>query len=100
MKQIEATKEHQLSPDNDTNILLDLDLSILGKSPVEYKRYSEGIRKEYHIYPDIVYRNGRKKVLKSFLEKDSIFKTAFFRKEYESQAKENLIAELKQLEVA
>ncbi|QED36809.1 hypothetical protein FK178_03375 [Antarcticibacterium arcticum] len=97
MLQIEATKEHKLSADNDTNILLDLDLTILGKSPEEYKNYSENIRKEYHIYPDFMYRKGRKKVLQSILELDFIYKTDYFRKAYENQAKENVRLELHQL---
>lgn len=97
LAQIEATKEHKLATDNDTNILLDLDLSILGKSPKEYKKYCENIRKEYQIYPDFMYRKGRIKVLKSILELDSIYKTDFFKQEYENQAKENLRFELNQL---
>jgi predicted metal-dependent HD superfamily phosphohydrolase len=95
--QIEATKEHKLSNDNDINILLDLDLSILGKSHKEYKKYYEKIRKEYYIYPDFIYRKGRKKVLKNILELDSIYKTDFFKQEYENQARENLRLELEQL---
>lgn len=95
--QIEATKEHKLSAENDTNILLDLDLSVLGKSTEEYKKYSENIRKEYRIYPDFMYRKGRKKVLKSILELDFIYKTDYFKQLYENQAKKNLTLELNQL---
>ncbi len=97
MSQIKATKEHKMSLDYDTNILLDLDLSVLGKEPAEYKNYSESIRKEYHIYPDFMYRKGRKKVLKSILGLDFIYKTDYFKQLYENQAKENLRLELKQL---
>lgn len=97
MEQIEATKEHKLSTDNDTNILLDLDVSILGKSPEAYQSYSKNIRKEYQIFPDFVYRSGRKKVLKHLLELNPIFKTDLFKAAYESQAKENLERELKEL---
>jgi len=95
--QIESTKEHKLSTDNDTNILLDLDLSVLGKSSGEYKKYTKNIRKEYQIYPDFMYRKGRKKVLKNILELESIYKTDFFKKEFENQAKDNLNLELEQL---
>jgi predicted metal-dependent HD superfamily phosphohydrolase len=95
--QIEATKQHKLSDDNDTNILLDLDLSVLGKSTQEYKKYCENIRKEYRIYPDFMYRKGRKKVLKSILELDFIYKTDYFKELYENQAKKNLTLELDQL---
>lgn len=52
ISQIEATKEHKISEDSDTNILLDLDLSILGKSPEVYKYYSQSIRTECQIYPE------------------------------------------------
>ena len=97
MAQIEATKEHKLSNDNDTNLLLDIDLSILGKSTNEYQKYCDNIRKEYHIYPDFMYKKGRKKVLKSILELDSIYKTDFFKQKFENQAKENLRQELNQL---
>lgn len=94
MMQIEATKEHKLSEDHDTNILLDIDLSVLGKSHEEYMKYIQNIRKEYSIYPDFVYKKGRKKVLKSIYELDFIYKTELFSQEYESQAKKNLLFEL------
>lgn len=96
--QILATKSHHKSDDMDTNYLLDADLSILGKDFDIYSDYTRKIRKEYSIYPDILYKPGRKKVLKHFLELESIFKTEHFRDRYEQQARENLAAELKLLE--
>ncbi len=94
VEQIEATKEHLLSSYNDINILLDLDLSILGKSENKYSEYSQNIRKEYKIYPDFMYRKGRKKVLNHMLELESIFKNSFFKDKYETQAISNLRSEL------
>ena len=94
MLQIELTKEHLLSDDHDTNILLDLDLSILGAPPEVYTRYAENIRKEYQMYPDFMYRTGRKKVLKSMLELPALFKTDFFKTRYEEAARENLRREI------
>lgn len=91
--QIEATKEHQLSKDRDTNILLDLDLSILGTNPQQYLEYAAAVRKEYSIYPDFMYCSGRKKVLKKMLEQESIYKTEFFKEKYECQANKNLQSE-------
>ena len=96
-RQIKATKHHKRSEDNDTNILLDLDLSVLGKNPKDYKKYCENIRKEYRMYPDFLYRKGRTKVLKSILDLDSIFKTPYFIKQYEKQARENIRLELEEL---
>lgn len=77
--QILATKSHQKSDDQDTNFLLDADLSILGKDNKAYLEYTKQIRKEYSIYPDFLYKPGRKKVLEHFLELKSIFKTDFLK---------------------
>ena len=95
--QIEATKTHEQSKDHDTNILLDIDLSILGQSQNIYKKYCQQIRQEYRIYPNLLYRRGRKKVLAKMLENTSIYKTATFIEKYEKQARENIALELNTL---
>ncbi|CAD0224515.1 hypothetical protein [Chryseobacterium sp. JV274] len=96
-QQILATKSHQKSDHKDTNYLLDADLSVLGKDFKTYLEYTQNIRKEYSIYPDFLYKPGRKKVLRHFLELESIFKTEYFKEKYEVQAKENIAAELELL---
>lgn len=96
-EQILATKSHQRSDYKDTNYLLDADLSVLGKDFKTYLEYTQNIRKEYSIYPDFLYKPGRKKVLKHFLELKSIFKTDYFKQKYEAQAKENIAEELQLL---
>ncbi|WET49205.1 hypothetical protein PYS58_22055 [Chryseobacterium indologenes] len=95
--QILATKFHERSDDEDTNCLLDADLSILGKNLETYLAYTRMIRKEYSIYPDLLYKPGRKKVLQHFLELDSIFKTEYFKEKYELQARSNIAAEIQLL---
>ena len=95
--QIIATKNHEESIDNDINIFLDLDMSILGQSRAEYIEYCQQIRKEYNIYPDFFYKKGRKKALLSFLEQERIFKTHFFNKKYEKQARQNILSEIDNL---
>jgi predicted metal-dependent HD superfamily phosphohydrolase len=95
--QIIATKAHLLSDDNDTNYLLDADLSILGKDAETYQSYIKNIRKEYSIYPDFLYKPGRKKVLLHFLELDHIFKTEYFKDQYEISARKNIKFELDNL---
>lgn len=92
--QILATKSHKKSNDKDTNLLLDADLSILGKNNNVYLEYTKQIRKEYSIYPDFLYKPGRKKVLEHFLQLESIFKTEYFKNKYEIQARKNLEDEL------
>lgn len=95
--QILATKSHKKSNDTDTNYLLDADLSILGKNSEIYNQYIQQIRKEYSIYPDFVYKPGRKKVLQHFLNLENIYKTEFFREKYEATARKNMMDELKNL---
>lgn len=95
--QILTTKAHHESGDRDTDYLLDADLSVLGKSHETYMEYTKKIRKEYSIYPDFMYKPGRKKVLQHFLELKSIFKTNEFRDRYESTARENMRGEIESL---
>lgn len=96
-EQILATKSHAVSPEHDTNLFTDADLSILGKSAASYEIYFRQIREEYSIYPDLLYKPGRKKVLNHFLEMKRIFKTDLFADRYEKQARENLKMELEML---
>lgn len=96
-KQILATKSHKNQADSDTNYFTDADLSILGKEPKMYKTYCSNIRKEYRIYPNFLYKKGRKKVVNHFLSMNRIFKTNEFYDKYEEQAKFNLNNELKTL---
>ena len=96
-EQILATKSHLFSKNEDTNFFTDADLSVLGQSPGVYEQYCGQIRKEYSIFPDLVYKPGRKKVLIHFLNMEKIFKTSFFYGKYELRARENLESELTSL---
>ena len=93
-----ATKKHLWNEDNDLNLFTDADLSILGADWNDYETYLKQIRKEYTIYPDIIYNSGRKKVLQHFLSMETIYKTEYFYKKFETKARQNLQGELKLLE--
>ena len=95
--QILATKGHSVSADADTNLFTDADLSILGQPAEVYKTYCNQIRKEYSIYPDIIYNPGRKKVLEHFLQMERIFKTTIFYDMFEQQARQNIGLEIELL---
>ena len=92
-----ATKNHELNSEKDVNYFIDADLSILGASSEDYQIYTKQIRREYDFYPDIIYNQGRQKVLKHFLGMNKIYKTDYFFKKYEQQARINLTNELKDL---
>lgn len=96
-KLILATKSHQFSVDPDVNLFTDADLSILGKDWEAYAIYCSQVRKEYAIYPDLLYKPGRKKALQHFLSMDRIFKTDHFYSKYEESAKKNMEREISTL---
>lgn len=93
-EQIMATKEHNNDTNADINSLVDFDLAILGDEPERYLEYTKKIRKEYSIYSDFMYTKGRRKVLRHFLEMESIFKTEEFKVNFEQRARKNLKVEL------
>jgi predicted metal-dependent HD superfamily phosphohydrolase len=83
--------KHPANPlSGDEKILLDIDLMILGSEPKLYEEYEKSIRKEYSFVPSHLYKMGRKKLLKSFIERKKIFETSFFVQRYETQARDNL----------
>jgi predicted metal-dependent HD superfamily phosphohydrolase len=91
-----ATKQHLPSvADTDLQFFLDADLSILASEPLRYQLYTQQIRKEYRIYPNFVYRGGRKKALLTFLERKQIF--YFYGEDKEKQARENISNEISYL---
>ena len=92
-----ATKFHNLSENIDTNYFTDADLSILGYPWKEYSMYFKNVRKEYMIYSDEIFNEGRSKVLKHFLNMARIYKTDYFYSHLEQQAKVNLSKELDEL---
>ena len=92
-----STKKHEVSDDSDTNTFTDADLSILGSHRENYIRYSQAIRQEYKMVPDLIYKPGRKKVLRHFLAMNRIFKTEYFHSKYEQQARANIEWEISQL---
>ncbi|MFZ6012044.1 MAG: hypothetical protein ACOYXT_17010 [Bacteroidota bacterium] len=96
-EQIIATKLHNTTGGFDTDIFIDADLSILGADWPMYEDYCKKIRKEYSIFPGLVYNPGRKKVLKHFLQMPRIFKTREMYSRYESQARANMKQELENL---
>ncbi|MEQ3690244.1 MAG: hypothetical protein ABNG98_01865 [Flavobacterium sp.] len=89
-----ATQHHQKNKMEDVNWLIDFDLKILASKWEDYQTYFKQIRKEYKIYPEILYKPGRKKALEHFLENEFIFQTEEFRTKYEAIARENILNEL------
>ena len=76
-----STKDYVCIGVEDEKWLIDFDLKVLAKAPEDYKIYANQIRKEFSIYPDLLYNSGRKKALEHFLDREFIYQTDIFRKD-------------------
>lgn len=85
-----VTDHKTVTLNTDERYIVDMDLSIFGKSKEDFDEYEENIRKEYAWVPEETYRTERKKVLEYFLKRESIYHTEYFRNKYEVKARENL----------
>jgi len=94
-----ATQQHQVNVANipDLPLFLDIDLSILGTPSAIYRHYGQGIRSEYGWVPSADYRAGRSEILRQFIDRPTLFFTPLMNARYETQARDNLAWELKEL---
>ena len=89
--------EHVEQHDADLDLLLDLDLSVLAADRAIYAAYARAIRSEYAVYPDEVYRPGRRRVLGQFLARSRIYQTSRLHGLWDAAARANLTWELAEL---
>ncbi|MGW7429035.1 HD domain-containing protein [Streptomyces sp. NPDC054861] len=85
--------------DGDINgeLLCDADLAILASAPDTYTGYARAVRTEYAFVPDPAFREGRAAVLRHLLSLPRLFRTPYGAAAWESKARANLEAELKEL---
>jgi predicted metal-dependent HD superfamily phosphohydrolase len=92
-----ATKHDVIPSDKDQQILVDVDLAILGQPTAIFLEYENNIRKEYSWVLEKDFREGRAKVLKRFLDRSHIYSTSVFQAKYEDKARANLKASIQNL---
>lgn len=98
VRYILATKQHTATNDDAcAQLLLDIDMAVLGKQKEAYWEYASLIRNEYSFVEHDVYCEKRAHVLKGFLQQP-IFGTVSMKEALEEQARENLKAEIESLE--
>lgn len=86
------TTQHTAIPfDPDSILMVDIDLSILGRTEAVFRRYEEQIRQEYSWVPDQLFANKRAQILSGFLSRDRIFGSQLFYQKYETAARANLV---------
>lgn len=79
------------------DLLLDVDLSILGASPARFDEYEVQIRREYQHVPEPLFRVGRVHVLETLGARTPLYRTKTLRASFERQARANLSRSLSTL---
>lgn len=89
-----ATQSHQPpagdSSPEDTALLLDIDLSILGSAPARFAEYEQQIRREYHFVPEAQYQAARQRVMQGFAQRPRLFQSEHFTQRLAAAAARNL----------
>lgn len=89
---------HDAVPEGiDAQVVVDIDLAILGAAPARFDEYERQVRQEYGHLPDPVFQAGRAALLRQFLARPRLFSTADCRERLEAPARQNLARSLRDL---
>lgn len=81
----------------DAQIMIDIDLSILGKTDNEFDEYERNVRQEYQHVDERTFRRVRVGILEGILQRPQIYHIDHFLHKYEAQARRNLQRSISQL---
>ncbi len=96
---IEATAHHDATH-GDAQLLVDLDLTILGARPAVFDDFEARIRREYAHVPPARFATGRRTVLERLAARSPIYRTPPLAAQLEEQARANLDRRISELENA
>ncbi|SKC65158.1 HD domain-containing protein [Pseudoxanthomonas indica] len=89
---IMATRHTAIPSGQDEQLLIDIDLSILGADAERFAEYEDQIRREYAFVPGWLFKRKRRAILSSFLDRPRLYSTALFHDALEQRARANLSA--------
>ena len=92
-----ATRHDSVPSDKNTQVVVDIDLAILGQPEPRFDEYERGIRKEYAWVSEVDFVRARGAILQSFLDRPAIYTTPYFQDRYERQARLNVARSLERL---
>ena len=96
-RMVMATVDHVPQPDPDLQLLVDIDLSILGADTARFDESDAQIRREYAHVPEPEWRVARKRMLRGFLDRPRLYGTDRFHSTLEQRARGNLGRALERL---
>jgi predicted metal-dependent HD superfamily phosphohydrolase len=85
-----ATAHNAIPTTSETQLLVDIDLAILGAEAIRFTEYEAQVRQEYSWVSDAMFRQGRQSILKQFLSRSAIYSTHYFFQHFERQARQNI----------
>lgn len=94
-----ATRHNAPAEGTDQQLLVDVDLAILGADAGRFDEYEAQVRREYAHVPEAQFRERRRRILEGFLARPRIYATPAFFASHEQAARDNLrrsIARLQQ----
>lgn len=84
---------HSVAPATpDEQLLVDIDLAILGAAPARFAEYEAQIRREYGHVPAAVFAEKRGQILAAFRARPVLYGTPALRERFEAAARANLAA--------
>lgn len=95
-----ATRHDGAPQSGDQQVLLDVDLAILGAPADVFDRYELQIRAEYQSVAEPAFRSNRCRILQGFLARQRIYHTPLFFAQRETQARTNLTRSIAALQAA
>jgi predicted metal-dependent HD superfamily phosphohydrolase len=85
-----ATRHDAVPEGRDAELLIDIDLSILGAERARFDEYERQVGAEYAFVPDDVRLPRRRAILQRFLDRQAIYATPRMHAQLEARARVNL----------
>lgn len=89
-----ATRHDAQPPVGDAQLLVDIDLAILGANEQRFTEYEQQVRQEYQWVPEAVFRQKRAAILQGFLARRPLYGSEIMQTRLEMAARRNLQASL------
>ena len=87
---IMATRHDAVPQGRDAELLIDIDLSVLGAPNERFDEYERQIRDEYAHVPSEIFEPRRRNILRRFVDREPLYATPGMHAACETQAKRNL----------
>lgn len=85
-----ATRHQELPVQPDAQLLVDIDLAILGAKAERFAEYEKQVRAEYAFVPGWIFRRKRRAILRDFFARPRLYSSSHFHALLEQNARDNL----------